>query len=297
MLGRLGVPRPVRELILLIYRLIFVFLERAAVGRQAQVARLGYDGPRRSIRSLGWLAGSLFQRSLDRGRRLETGLAARGFTGDLPQLGSDRAASGGWLIAGALLPVAVVAVSIAWISENAAYKCHCGDRTYGHGWHSSGGGSRALRLSRRGRSVARDRSDGAAGAQSGAAGAERLRQDHAVPALERDIEAARRAGSAGRDPGRYDRRGLRDWRSRVGLVLQDPDDQIFAATVERDVAFGPLNLGLGPAEARERVGSALEALGIADLGRPADAHAELRPEAPGRHCGGAGDAAGSAAAG
>jgi cobalt/nickel transport system permease protein len=112
MLGRLGVPRPVRELILLIYRLIFVFLERAAVGRQAQVARLGYDGPRRGIRSLGWLAGSLFQRSLDRGRRLETGLAARGFTGDLPQLDSDRAASGGWLIAGALLPVAVVAVCL-----------------------------------------------------------------------------------------------------------------------------------------------------------------------------------------
>ena len=97
-----------------IYRLIFVFLERAEVGRQAQVARLGYDGPRRSIRSLGWLAGSLFQRSLDRGRRLETGLAARGFTGDLPQLGSDRAASGALLIAGALLPAAVVAVSIAW---------------------------------------------------------------------------------------------------------------------------------------------------------------------------------------
>jgi cobalt/nickel transport system ATP-binding protein len=70
-------------------------------------------------------------------------------------------------------------------------------------------------------------------------------------------------------PGRYDRRGLRDWRSRVGLVLQDPDDQIFAATVERDVAFGPLNLGLSDAEARERVGAALEALGIADLaGRP-----------------------------
>ena len=114
MLGRLGVPRPVRELILLIYRLIFVFLERADVGRQAQVARLGYDGPRRSIRSLGWLAGSLFRRSLDQGRRLETGLAARGFTGDLPQLGSDCAASGALLIAGALLPAAVAAVSIAW---------------------------------------------------------------------------------------------------------------------------------------------------------------------------------------
>jgi cobalt/nickel transport system ATP-binding protein len=66
-------------------------------------------------------------------------------------------------------------------------------------------------------------------------------------------------------PGRYDRRGLRDWRSRVGLVLQDPDDQIFAATVARDVAFGPLNLGFRDAEVRERVQGALEALGIADL--------------------------------
>ena len=73
MLGKLGVPRPVRELILLIYRLIFVFLERAFVGRQAQVARLGYDGPRRSIRSLGWLAGSLFSARLIGGGGLRRG--------------------------------------------------------------------------------------------------------------------------------------------------------------------------------------------------------------------------------
>lgn len=66
-------------------------------------------------------------------------------------------------------------------------------------------------------------------------------------------------------PAGYDRRSLRDWRSRVALVLQDPDDQIFAATVERDVAFGPLNLGLSDAEVRERVGSALDALGISSL--------------------------------
>ncbi|EWY40257.1 cobalt ABC transporter ATP-binding protein [Skermanella stibiiresistens SB22] len=66
-------------------------------------------------------------------------------------------------------------------------------------------------------------------------------------------------------PAGYDRRSLRDWRSRVSLVLQDPDDQIFAATVARDVAFGPLNLGLGETEARRRVASALAGLGIADL--------------------------------
>ncbi|QQP87427.1 ATP-binding cassette domain-containing protein [Skermanella sp. TT6] len=66
-------------------------------------------------------------------------------------------------------------------------------------------------------------------------------------------------------PAGYDRRSLRDWRSRVALVLQDPDDQIFAATVARDVAFGPLNLGLPEAEVRRRVDGALADLGIGDL--------------------------------
>src|SRR4051812_17130738 len=66
-------------------------------------------------------------------------------------------------------------------------------------------------------------------------------------------------------PASYDRRGLKTWRSRVGLVLQDPDDQIFAATVARDVAFGPLNLGLPEPAVRARVAESLAALGIADL--------------------------------
>ncbi len=63
-----------------------------------------------SGRSAGWPAACSSAR-LTGGGGLRRGLAARGFTGDLPQLGSDRAASGGWLLAGALLPVAVAAVS------------------------------------------------------------------------------------------------------------------------------------------------------------------------------------------
>ncbi len=66
-------------------------------------------------------------------------------------------------------------------------------------------------------------------------------------------------------PVRYDRQGLNQWRRRVGLVLQEPDDQLFAATVEQDVSFGPLNLGLSEAEARFRVHEALEALRITSL--------------------------------
>jgi cobalt/nickel transport system permease protein len=113
LLARIGVPRLVRDLILLMYRLIFIFLDCAITGRQAQVGRLGYDGPRRSLRSVGWLAGSLFQRSLDRGRRLETGLAARGFTGDLPQPSDGRTPSPVTLLAGVALPLAVACA--AWL--------------------------------------------------------------------------------------------------------------------------------------------------------------------------------------
>ncbi|MEW5726956.1 MAG: ATP-binding cassette domain-containing protein [Pseudomonadota bacterium] len=68
----------------------------------------------------------------------------------------------------------------------------------------------------------------------------------------------------GRAPG-HSRAELAEWRRRVGLVLQEPDDQLFAATVAEDVSFGPLNLGLSEAEARERVAEALEALRITDL--------------------------------
>lgn len=70
-------------------------------------------------------------------------------------------------------------------------------------------------------------------------------------------------------PVAYDRRSLINWRRRVGLVLQEPDDQLFAATVEQDVSFGPLNLGLSEAETRERVREALEALRIAPLAQRA----------------------------
>jgi cobalt/nickel transport system ATP-binding protein len=64
---------------------------------------------------------------------------------------------------------------------------------------------------------------------------------------------------------RYDSTALTAWRQRVGLVLQDAEDQLFAPTVAEDVSFGPLNLGLDETETRRRVTAALEALHIAAL--------------------------------
>jgi len=64
------------------------------------------------------------------------------------------------------------------------------------------------------------------------------------------------------------RRRERDFwkvRQRVGLLFQDPDDQLFCPTVREDVAFGPLNLGRSREEARAIVAATLERLRIGEL--------------------------------
>ncbi len=55
---------------------------------------------------------------------------------------------------------------------------------------------------------------------------------------------------------------LPEVRRQVGLLFQDPNDQLFCPTVFEDVAFGPQQLGLGRAEIRERVGRALDQAGL-----------------------------------
>ena len=55
-----------------------------------------------------------------------------------------------------------------------------------------------------------------------------------------------------------------DIRKKVGLVLQNPDNQLVASIVEEDVAFGPENIGIPPQEIRERVDYALKAVGMYD---------------------------------
>jgi energy-coupling factor transport system ATP-binding protein len=58
-----------------------------------------------------------------------------------------------------------------------------------------------------------------------------------------------------------------DVRRRVGMVFQNPDNQLVATVVEEDVAFGPENLGIDPIEIRRRVDEALETVGMSDYKR------------------------------
>jgi cobalt/nickel transport system ATP-binding protein len=64
-----------------------------------------------------------------------------------------------------------------------------------------------------------------------------------------------------------DRRSVRRVRALVGLVFQDPDDQLFSPTVYEDVAFGPLHMGIPQDEIHARVESALAAVGMSGAER------------------------------
>lgn len=63
----------------------------------------------------------------------------------------------------------------------------------------------------------------------------------------------------------YKHKDLLELRKRVGIVFQDPDSQLFSASVYQEISFGPLNLGLAEAEVRRRVEQALAATEISHL--------------------------------
>ena len=64
-----------------------------------------------------------------------------------------------------------------------------------------------------------------------------------------------------------DRSSVKRIRAEVGLVFQDPDDQLFSPTVFEDVAFGPIHLGMPADEVHDRVERALAAVGMTGFER------------------------------
>lgn len=62
-----------------------------------------------------------------------------------------------------------------------------------------------------------------------------------------------------------EKKHLKEVRRRVGIVFQDPDDQLFMASVRQDVAFGPANLGIKGAALERQVMDALDRVGMADF--------------------------------
>lgn len=74
-----------------------------------------------------------------------------------------------------------------------------------------------------------------------------------------------KSGSVRLDGREWDGYSQADLSQCLGLVFQNPNDQLFGATVAEDVAFGPRNLGLAENEVRRRVDEALDSVGACEL--------------------------------
>lgn len=112
-LERLGVPAAVTEVAALVYRLLFLLLDTAATVREAQAGRLGFTGWRSTYRCVAAQGAAVFVGSLDRARRLEQGLALRGYTGSLRVQVDERPVSTPFVAASLGLVVTVVAATLA----------------------------------------------------------------------------------------------------------------------------------------------------------------------------------------
>ena len=63
-------------------------------------------------------------------------------------------------------------------------------------------------------------------------------------------------------PPDYSKKGLLDLRSKVGIVFQDPDNQLFSASVLQEISFGALNMGMTEEEVRREVELVIQSLEI-----------------------------------
>jgi cobalt/nickel transport system permease protein len=112
-LARLGVPAAVTEVVALVYRMLFLLLDSLRGVREAQAGRLGFRTWVTTYRSLAGQGGAVFLRAFDRARRLEQGLALRGYTGSLRVQVPERPVSRPFVAATAALLIAVVATTLA----------------------------------------------------------------------------------------------------------------------------------------------------------------------------------------
>ncbi|AHJ31399.1 ABC transporter ATP-binding protein [Nodularia spumigena CS-584] len=76
-------------------------------------------------------------------------------------------------------------------------------------------------------------------------------------------------------PLKYDRKSLLELRQKVGLIFQDPEQQLVASTVEEDISYGLCNMGLPTAEIQQRVEQALVEFGLTELAQRPVHHLSL----------------------
>lgn len=117
LLRKTRVPAAIVDVTLLVYRFTMVTAEVADRARMAQASRMGYVGFRRSLRSAGMLAASLLPRVFDKAARMETGLAARAYDGDLRVLPSRIVPSRRFALGSLSAQAFILAVTLMWLAS------------------------------------------------------------------------------------------------------------------------------------------------------------------------------------
>ena len=112
--GRAGVPAVLIDLALMIYHFLFVTATTLAEMRRAQSWRLGKADVRSRMRALSMLAGGLFIRCIERVRRLQDGIDARGYEGHLWVLTPDRGASAAFVVTTLVLQAGLLVLGLLW---------------------------------------------------------------------------------------------------------------------------------------------------------------------------------------
>ncbi len=112
LLRRAGLPAAIAELMLAMHRFISIFAETAQAMWLSQTARCGYATPKQAWRSISLLAASLFIHSLDRARRMEIGLMARGYDSEVKLLAPRQTIS--FAAVCAIIGLEVAIALLAW---------------------------------------------------------------------------------------------------------------------------------------------------------------------------------------
>ena len=238
----------------MLYRYIFVLIDEGQRMYRARALR-SFQGRGTDMKTFGHLIGGLLLRTLDRGQRIHLAMLCRGFDGTIRIRRAPR-----------LITRDILLFVLAWphpSSPCAATIARCCSVSYSQDLpmshhivevqdlsHTYPDGTAAVR----GISFRIHHGESVAVVGANGAGKSTL-------LLHLNGYLTPQAGTVRIGDFPLTKATLRDIRRTVGMVFQDPDDQLFMPTVYEDVAFGPLNLGLPPDEVELRVQQALARVG------------------------------------
>ena len=187
---------------------------------------------RHGYRTLGHVTGAVLVRGADRAERVGEAMRCRGFDGTFHTTAAFRTTAADIIsfAASSLSLLALMSCGIAWFFRDSALSTQ----------HSSLVAPLRGRPRRARRHVVRDRTRASAWRSWGRTGRARRRSSSGCAGCSRGNPARRT--SCGLDPA--DPAHRKKLPAAIGIVFQNPDDQLFSPTVLDDVAFGPLNQGM-----------------------------------------------------